>query len=618
MKQRIFFFSLIICTLYSPFFSAGLHGQEESQRWKTFEEFQPMLQLEFTEDLQSEQNSQYVFWPLWKSNASRVLAAECLVSMRELKTRLENAGIDDTVTIEIGFDKTKANFPAAARVEPSRLSSEYFRLVAQLGTFSPGTEGRLVIPDTGTAYIAIQELEQMKKEREADKVALELPQICTLVLRDMNKDIKARVEVGCRFPLEETTLEFKRFKSLLIREMFDKAEVHCEELKGDLREKRFALVAEAYFTKGDLDGAARCFEKAGDEIKAGGYNRLGMVHLAKKNYEKAVEFLSLGELNDFRARAYGLLADLYRDRGDDEKAKEFYDKAISDYESMIKSIHFTWKDFDNLDRRRCITERSLLRKNNAEITREKRLNKLLEGSAGYCKRLLDASFDFICDEEVTERYETTHENKSVYFYRLTKIDGKVDEVRSLTKQTGRRIIRRVQDPKTEGYMIERVIFGPTAMLGKGWGDYFDYRIAGDEVLNGQKAVIIDVLPRQSPTVNSLFGQVWINEKDYSVMKISWNAKSIEGLQQDFQVNVLERAKKYAGEPYILSILELNVEKRGLRFPGRCLIEESYIKPNGRKETRVKRKTEYKNYLFYSVGAEVTDEKLEGGLEEGLK
>jgi tetratricopeptide (TPR) repeat protein len=614
MTRRMFFFLLIIYTFCNPFFPTCLHAGEESQPWKTFEEFLPVLQLEFTEDLQTEQKSQYVFWPLWKPNASQELATEFPVSMRALKTRLENAGINETVTIEIGLEDTKANFPAASRVEPSRLSSEYIRLIAQLGTFSPGTEGRLVIPDTGTAYISNRELEQLKKDREAAKVALDVPQFCTLVIRDKNNDIKVRVKVECRFPLEETTLEFKRFKALLVREMFDKAEAHCEELKGELREKRFAMAAEAYFAKGDLDGAARCFDKAVDEIKAGGYNRLGAVYLAKKNYEKAVEFLSRGELNDIRARAYGLLADVYRDKGDNKKAKEFYDKAISDYESMVKSIHFTWSDFDNRDRRRCITERGLLRKSSEEIAREKRLDKLLKGSANYCKRLLDASFDFICDEVVTERFETARENKSVYFYRLTRIDGKVDEVRSLTKQTGRRIIRKGKDSKTEGYMIERVIFGPTAMLGKGWGDYFDYRIVGEEELNGQKAVILDVLPQQPPTVNSLFGQVWINEKDCSVMKISWNPKSTVGLQQDFQVNILERAKKYNGEPYILSILELNVEKRGLRFPGRCLIEESYIKPDGSKETRVKRTTEYKKYLFYSVGTEVTDEGLEEGLE----
>lgn len=608
MKQRIFFFLSIIwiiCVLCGPYFSANLHARAESSPWEAFEAMAPVLQLEFTENPQSEQNNQYVFWPMWKANASQELAIEFLVPMGELKTRLERAGIKETVTIEIGVKGVKANFPMAVRVEPSRLSSDYLRLIAQLGTFTPGTDGRLQIPDAGTAYLSFQELERIKKHRQANNISLGIPESCSLVLRDATKNVKARVNVNCHFPFEQTTPEFKRIKSLLVQGTPDKAETYCEKLNENTREKGFAMVADAYFAKGDFDGAARCFAKAGDEIKSGGYNRLGTVYLANKEYEKAVEYLEQGELHDIRARAYGLLADVYRDRGDDKKAKEFYDKAISDYESMIKSIHFSWGDFDNYDRRRCITERSLLKKNKEESAQEKRLNRLLEGSAKYCKRLLDASFDFICDEEVTERFDTARVNKLVYFYRLTKIDGKVDEVRSLTQQRGRRIRPDGQKTEKDGYMIERVIFGPTAMVGKGWKDYFDYRIVGEEELDGQKAVIVDVLPQQPPRINPLFGQVWINAKDYSVMKISWNPKSIEGLQQDFQVNVLERAKKDNSEPYIMSILELNVEKRGLRFPGRCYLEESYINPDGKKKIRIKRTTEYKNYLFYSVGAEIT-------------
>ncbi len=617
MKRTILLALSIICVLYSLSFSTGLHAQPDSSHWEKFESFPPPLELEFIEDPEIGKKTRYIQWPLWKPNAAKILASEYLVSLKEVKNRLQEAGIEETVTIEIGIKSSRQHFPGGSRVAPSQMASRYIQVIAQLGTFKPEIvqkddkrEVVFPIPEPNIAYAAHRVLLETKKYRDVHDIPLGIPLACLLVLRNMDKEVKAQVKINCYFALEQMRREFRQIEFLIVKGKYKAAETYCETVKPGLKEKAFGMVGKAYFKNGDLDAAARCFEKSGKDQKTEAFNNIGCVHLARKNYETAAEYLDKGELAGIRAQAYGKLGDYYRDESNTPKAKEFYQKAISDYESMIKSIHFAWKDFDNKDRRRCIAERYRLKDNQAEIARRHKLKKLLDGSQKYCRKLFGATFDFICHEQVTERIENATEGRFKYFYRLTKKGKDVKEERSLLKKRGRRFVRRIQSANSESYTTERVIFGPNAMVGEGWDLYFDYRIIGEETLDGHKTVIVDVIPKRKNTRNPFFGQVWINEKDYSVMKISWNPKSIEGLQQNFQTRVLERAKLYKGEPHILSILELNVEKRGLRFPSRLLIEESYIKPNGRKVVRVKRTTDYVDYLFYSVGADVTDEVVD--------
>lgn len=620
MLRLVLFLLLILYLLSGPCFSAEIETQAELSPWEKLETSDTKIILTFVENFEPGGKGRYTLWPKWKPTAPMVIAGDYLVNLTEIKNQLEKVGIKEKVTIEIttmGFyDEHRLPLELMLRAGINLRSS--FLLVAQLGTFKPeikqkeNGEGECVvfpIPPTTNVPISMGMLEHIKKYRMENNMPPDVKERCVMVLRNWANEIKARVYVYCSFPFEKLRIEVKRIRRYIVLGKYDKAEAFCEGLEKEMREKGFAIVADAYLEKGNYEKAAQCYEKTGDKSRARGFNRLGNAYLAHNNYVKAAECFGKGEVADTRARSYGVIADFYKNTGEPGKAKTFYDKAIWDYESMIKDIRFTWNDLDNDDRRRCINQRDTLKKDSKEIEQENRLETILNGSAAYCKKLLSASFKFICVEMITERVENAFENRVVYFYRLTKKGSDVKEERSLKKRGGRKIIRVAQKPDVEGYTIERIVFGPNALLGKKWQVHFDYRIIGEEILEGQKTVIIDVIPKAPPGKNPFFGQAWVKEDDFSVVKISWNPKSIEGRRQHFQKYILERAGKYNGEPRIVSILELNVEKRGLRFPGRCFIEEAYITPKGEKIVRVRKTTRYKKYYFYSVESEVTKEKM---------
>lgn len=544
--------------------------------------------LKFAEDTESGTKSQYIPWPTWKPNAPQVLAAEYLVTLKDIKNELEKMNIAEAVTVEL-YTKTDR------------------QLIAQLGSFTPGIIKNM--PEVKSVDVAVKRLKGLEKYRDINDIPLDVPEILSMVIRNPGKEIINSMDVHCYLPLKEIKPEFKRIEKWVMKGEFEKAESFCEKLKEKDREDGYQALADAYVRNGQYEKAAQSYEKLGKRAKEKGYTMVGMAFWNKKDYKNAQHYFEKGGFSGQRARVYGLMADMYKEKGNIRKAKEFYDKAVSDYESMIKSIYLTWEDVDNNDRKRCMWERDAFEKDAEEIAQQKRLENILKKSARYCKKLLSVSFDFICDEVMEERIGNSFKNRLDYFYRLTKTGDKVKEHRSLMRQQGKRISRVEHSPDRQGYSIERIIFGPAAMLGRGWQNFFYYKILGEEVLYGEKTVILEALPKQHLPANPFFGKIWVKEDNGSVLKISWNPKSIEGVRQNFMNYISQRAKKYKGEPHILSVLELDVIKKGIRFPSKCYIEENYIGEDGKKVTRAKKTTSYKNYLFYSVRAQVKDEEM---------
>ena len=513
--------------------------------------------LKFVEDTESGAKKQYLPWPSWKPNAPQVLAANCLVTVKDMKKELEKMNLIGPVTVEL-YTKTDR------------------QLIVQLGTFTPASIRDM--PEVKSADVAVMVLKRFEKYRDANHISPEVPEILNMVIRNSDNEIINSMDIHCILPLKKIKTEFERIEKYVLNGEYEKAARFCENLAKREKEKGYTLIGAAYWRE--------------------------------KDYKNALQYFDRGGFSGQRARVYGLMADMCKEKGETRKAKEFYDKAVSDYESMIKSIYFTWQDVDNNDRKRCMWERDAFEKDAEEKAQQKRLESILKKSARYCKKLLSVSFDFICDEVMEERVSNAFKNRLIYFYRLTKTGDEVKEHRSLMGQKGKRISRVEHQPDRQSYSIERVIFGPAAMLGQGWQNFFYYKIIGEEVLYGEKTVILEALPKQALPSNPFFGNIWVKEEDGSVLKISWNPKSIEGVRQNFMQYIGERAKKYKGEPHILSVLELNVVKKGIRFPGKCYIEESYINEDGKKKTRATKTTSYKNYLFYSVQAEVKDEEVE--------
>jgi hypothetical protein len=256
-----------------------------------------------------------------------------------------------------------------------------------------------------------------------------------------------------------------------------------------------------------------------------------------------------------------------------------------------------------------------------------RLAAILRKSKDYCRRLEKAALDFVCLEEVTERFDRTKEfiqslpsvgrdgrlrtetiqttkkkresNKYLYDYQFIRKNQLTKEKRDLLEVNGKK--KNIQDSTlhTTMFQYENVLFGPVGLLSESWQRYYDYKLVGEDSVTGEKAVVIEATPGPSLYGPHCYGKIWVREDDGSVIKIVWDQKSIGNFK-----SVEEWAKSHKSEPQITSISEYGFEKKGLRFPSRDYTEEAYIKEDKKKFVRAETTVVYKDYKFFIVETEI--------------
>ena len=260
-----------------------------------------------------------------------------------------------------------------------------------------------------------------------------------------------------------------------------------------------------------------------------------------------------------------------------------------------------------------------------------KLIRILKKAGEYCSRLEHAAFYFVCLEEISERIDhsrdivqgilvqttttigpdyqrrtsfKTHrkkivKNKYIYDYQLIRKDYETKERRILLEEKGKKKDEKDAQLKTIMFRYEKVLFGAIDLLSEYRQPYHDYKIVGEEMLNGEKALVIEAVPKPSLRQSYFFGKIWVKESDFSIIKIEWNQKSIGNFQ------ILEEiAKRYKSKPRITLISEYNVEKNGIRFPSQFFIEEAYISQKGKKFIRSEITVIYKDYKFFSVETKI--------------
>jgi hypothetical protein len=256
--------------------------------------------------------------------------------------------------------------------------------------------------------------------------------------------------------------------------------------------------------------------------------------------------------------------------------------------------------------------------------RQQRRVEILEKTGEYCRRLEKAALDFVCLEDVSERIDMSRDiiqsklaflwdaarpriasriepvkvKKYRYDYQLVRKGGKIKESRILLEENSRRMYEEDADLKTSVFTFDKFLFGPIAVLSAENRQYYDFKIIKEETWDGEKVAVLEARPKPSLTQNVIFGKIWIRKRDFSILKMECNQKSIA----NFWI-LEERAKKYKADPEIMTIVEYGVEKNGVRFPSRCSIEEGYRNKKGKKFVRSETRVVYKNYKFFTVETE---------------
>jgi hypothetical protein len=230
-----------------------------------------------------------------------------------------------------------------------------------------------------------------------------------------------------------------------------------------------------------------------------------------------------------------------------------------------------------------------------------RLGKILEKAAFYCRKMDRAALDFVCFEEVTEMTNRHTERNEVflYDYQFVRKGEETKEQRNLIAINGRKIRPARPPVQPAAFRYKNVFFGPIGLLSETWQAYHDFRIAGEEKVFGETAVVIEATPNAEEREPHPYGRIWIREKDGSVLKIVWDQRSLGNFGE-----IEEWAKENEAEPLITAYSEYRYEKNGLRFPSLNYTEQAYIRKDGTKFTNARISVVYKGYKFFVVETQV--------------
>lgn len=257
----------------------------------------------------------------------------------------------------------------------------------------------------------------------------------------------------------------------------------------------------------------------------------------------------------------------------------------------------------------------------AEVNQAK-LKNILKKTAVYCERLKKMALYFVCNENIEEKIYFYNRTKVfvsedygsstplqkvnlrqrrmkrstyVYDYQMIKKGDKEEEKRILLKDGRKEKHVENAELKIRGYKAKFLVYGPVGFLSYYWQNHFNYEISGQDEINGIKTIVISASPTNPREENYYFGKIWVDENDFSILKIMWDAKTLEGYEE----------KAFPGVTKSLSWeVFFEVEKNGVRFPSRQLIKDIYLTEAGKQHPRYLTTFVYDNYKFFTVETEI--------------
>jgi VWFA-related protein len=294
---------------------------------------------------------------------------------------------------------------------------------------------------------------------------------------------------------------------------------------------------------------------------------------------------------------------------------------------------------------------------NLKPGQSKELERLLTGAAQYCEKLKKAAFHYICKEKIAEtqkpfartrstnlqdlsfsepqdemlynrssvldrtsprRITRTRVEKRIFNYRLIKSGDRVKEERELDKDqeieqeiskkagvvSTREAIKRIR------FLSGKSIFGPITILSAERQARYHFRFVGHQELQGRPVAVIEALPKSETDTAFVYGKIWIDTENFSILKINANPNSIVGYS---------RLKKFAQQLNTRLFLDLETEffkfRDGIRFPTSIRFLETYkggsliTSRRGTKGwTRTQTITGYTDYMFFNIDMKVTIDK----------
>lgn len=265
----------------------------------------------------------------------------------------------------------------------------------------------------------------------------------------------------------------------------------------------------------------------------------------------------------------------------------------------------------------------------SEISQEEKdrqtLSKILQKTADYCKRLEEMSIYYYCREKVKEtiyplpfRYrgimnrsigihgqiykfqnKDSIVNDYLYDYQLIRTGKKkVKEKRTLLEENGKKKNNKNATLQTKCFRYDEIVYGPLVFK-ESEQRLYRFKLSGKEKWGEQDVLAIRVFPREGVQKKLFYGEFYVREKDFSIMKIKMSQRAMGGYQRIEKAATLMNA-----DPRVTIIMEYDNERNGIRFPSKFSLQESYITPDDETFSLSKLHVEYFDYNFFNVGVDV--------------
>lgn len=258
-------------------------------------------------------------------------------------------------------------------------------------------------------------------------------------------------------------------------------------------------------------------------------------------------------------------------------------------------------------------------------TDQAKLKTILKQTADYCERLKRIALDFICHENIQEEnysYKKTERinpadmgsatpfkkvdlklkgkriHSWVYDYQMIKKGDTLEEKRILLKEKDKEKHVENAELKIKGFKAKFLVYGPVGFLSRYWQRHFNYEIIGQDEINGKKTIIITATPTEEREENYSFGKIWVDEQDFSILKIEWDPRYIPGFEEKVTSGSGGIKRSLSWSVYY------EVEKNRVRFPSRQIIEETFLTEAGKVRPGYTVNFIYDNYRFFTVEVNV--------------
>jgi hypothetical protein len=250
----------------------------------------------------------------------------------------------------------------------------------------------------------------------------------------------------------------------------------------------------------------------------------------------------------------------------------------------------------------------------------KTLDAILKKTGEYCEKVKAIALFYVCQEKVhDERYVFSRRNllnfsmssdekikprrirtkTYTYDYQLFKKGEAPKEKRILLEEDGKEKYEENVELRPVKYHGTYTVYGPVGFLSKKWQQHYEYEIVGEDIIEDKKAFIIESTPKNEREKNYNFGRIWVDEKDFSILKIELDPRSIKDYKDELaQSPIGDLSKK------VIWTMLFGVEKNGVRFPSQQVIRELYVNSKGKSLLMEKITFRYEGYKFFIVETEV--------------